>query len=102
MIRSHYFETFLAYQLFCLMWSKQFLTTFELTFMPELFPGGLVAFPEHGIQCYVDEVNHTGDYESGFRTLAALSAPAALKNGNQNVTQAMIRADLFNPAKLNG
>lgn len=100
MIRSHYFETFLAYQLFCLLWSKQFLTTFEFTFMPELFPGGLVSFPEHGIQCYIDEVQHSGDYEGGFRTRASLSAPTALKNGNPNVNAGMIRSDIFNPQTI--
>lgn len=100
MIRSHYFETFLAYQLFCLLWSKQFLTTFELTFMPELFPGGLVQFPEHGIQCYVDEVEHTGDNEGGFHTTASLSAPSALKNGNKEVNAGMIRAGIFNSNTL--
>lgn len=100
MIRSHYFETFLAYQLFCLLWSKQFLTTFEFTFMPELFPGGLVQFPEHGIQCYIDEVQHSGDYEGGFSTRAALSAPTALSNGNSDINAGMIRADIFNPQTI--
>lgn len=100
MIRSHYFETFLAYQLFCLLWSKQFLTTFEFTFMPELFPGGLVKIPDHGIQCYIDEVQHSGDYEGGFRTIAALSAPTALKNGNRDINAGMIRADIFNPKTI--
>lgn len=99
-IRSHYFETFLAYQMFCLLWSKQFLTTFEFTFMPELIPGGLVAFPQHGIQCYIDEVQHSGDYESGFRTRANLSAPTAMPNGNPNVNAGMIRSDIFNPQAI--
>lgn len=98
-IRSHYFEMFLAYQIFCLMWSKQFLTTFELTFMPELFPGGLVKFPSHGIQCYIDEVSHEGSYETGFRTRAALSAPTALSNGNANVNEGMIRSGIFAPVR---
>lgn len=102
MIRSHYFEAFLAYQMFCLLWSKQFLTTFEFTFMPELIPGGLVAFPEHGLQCYIDEVQHTGDYTTGFRTRANLSAPAALKNGNPNLNAGMIRAGIFNPEAVAG
>lgn len=100
MVRSHYFETFLAYQLFCLLWSKQFLTTFEFTFMPELFPGGLVKFPEHGIQCYIDEVQHTGNYESGFQTRASLSAPTALENGNKEINGGMIRSEIFNPATV--
>jgi hypothetical protein len=102
MIRSHYFEAFLAYQMFCLLWSKQFLTTFEFTLMPELIPGGLVAFPEHGLQCYIDEVQHTGDYTSGFRTRANLSAPAALPNGDKNLNAGMIRAGIFNPEAVAG
>lgn len=97
MIRSHYFEMFLAYQRFCMLWSKQFLTTFEFTFMPELFPGGLVAFPDHGIQCYVDEVTHEGSYESGFVTRANLSAPSAL-DGSSSVREGMIRSGIFSPA----
>ena len=62
------------------MWSRQFLTEFQFTFMPELYPGGLVGFPEHGVQCYIDQVTHSFDYENGFETTAALSAPASLSN----------------------
>lgn len=95
MVRSPYYEFFLAYQQFCLMWSKQFLTSFEFTYMPELYPGGIVAFPEHGIQCFIEEVEHICDYESGFVTRASLSAPASLKgakNAKKNVHAGMIRA----------
>lgn len=80
MIRSPYFEAFLAYQKFMLLWSRQFLTTFTFTFMPELFPGGKVGFDEHGLECYIDEVEHTWDYDSGFFTQANLSAPSVLSN----------------------
>jgi hypothetical protein len=104
MVRSPYYELFLAYQVFCLMWSKQFLTRFEFTFMPELFPGGIVSFPEHGIQCYVDEVTHQCSYTEGFTTQANLSAPAALKNASGKadesrawVNQGMVRAGIMAP-----
>lgn len=80
MVRSPYYEAFLAYQRFLLLWSKQMITSFEFTFMPELFPGGIVAFPEHGIQCFIDEVVHECSYTDGFVTRANLSAPAALKD----------------------
>lgn len=92
MIRSGYYEMFLAYQRFCLLWSQQFEATFQLTYMPELFPGGLVAFPEHGIQFFVEEVSHTMDYESGFTTTVQFTAPAALKGGPNGVHDGMIRA----------
>ncbi len=77
LIHSHYFELFMAYQLFQLMWARQYLSTFTFTFMPELYPGGIVTFPSHGINMYVDEVIHTFDYESGFLTQANLMAPSA-------------------------
>lgn len=95
MIRSGYFEMFAAYQTFMLMWARQFMTTFTFTFMPEIYPGGLVAFPNHGIQMYVDEVRHSFDYESGFTTQANLSAPSALSDGPQNINQGMIKSDAF-------
>ena len=80
-VRAPIYESFLAYQKFCLKWSEQFKTQFEFTFMPELFPGGIVAFPEHGLQCYVASVTHNCSYENGFTTSAELMAPAAYKNG---------------------
>lgn len=77
-IRSHAFETFYAFQNFMLAWSRQFLTTFTFTFMPELYPGGIVKFADHGIAMYIDEVQHSWDYTSGFTTQANLSAPASI------------------------
>lgn len=78
LIRNPFFEMFAAYQQFQLLWSQQFLTQFSFTFMPELFPGGLVAMPQHGISLYVEEVTHSFDYTSGFQTEAQLSSPSAL------------------------
>ena len=102
-IRSPIYEMLMAYQTFCLMWSKQFLTPFEFTFMPELFPGGKVGFPDHGIQMYIEEVSHIWDMNEGYRTEAILSAPAVMKGyaykpqSNQlppNMVQALV-----NPVK---
>lgn len=76
MIRSPYFEAFLAYQKFMLAWSRQFATNFTFTFMPELYPGGRVGFPDHGLQCYIESVSHSWDYSGGFTTSAVLSAPS--------------------------
>jgi hypothetical protein len=104
-VRSPIYETFVAYQKFCLAWSQQFKTTFEFTYLPELFPGGLVAFPEHGLQCFVEQVQHSGSYTEGFRTTATLTAPAALKGGDGNASSAdrswvhngMVRAFAMDP-----
>lgn len=84
-VRAPIYEAFLAYQKFCLKWSEQFKTQFEFTFMPELFPGGIIAFPEHGLQCYVASVTHNCSYENGFTTSAELMAPSAYK-GNDGST----------------
>lgn len=77
-VRNPMYEAFLAYQRFQLLWSEQFATTFKFTFMPELYPSGIIAFPNHNLQCYVQEVTHNFNYESGFTTNAILMAPAAI------------------------
>lgn len=82
MVKHPYFEMFLAYQKFLLAWSKQFITPFTFTFMPELYPGGKVGFPEHGLQMYIEEVTHSWSYESGFTTQAQLSAPSVYVSAN--------------------
>jgi len=80
MIRSHLYEMLMAYQGFCLGWSRQFQTPFEFTFMPELYPGGKVAFSDHGIQMYIESVTHEWDLETGFTTNATLTAPSLTKS----------------------
>jgi murein DD-endopeptidase MepM/ murein hydrolase activator NlpD len=93
-IRSPYFEAFMAYQQFMLLWSRQFLTTFTFTFMPELYPGGQVGFPDHGLQMYIDEVEHSWDYTEGFTTTANLSAPSVMGKAETlppNMIQALNR-----------
>lgn len=82
-IWNRYFELFSAYQKFLLGWSRQFVTDFTFTFMPELYPGGKVAFPNHGIQMYIEEVTHEFDYEGGFTTSANLSAPSVIDTGDK-------------------
>jgi hypothetical protein len=83
MVRSSIMEMFLAYQGFMQAWSNQFLTPFEFTFMPELFPGGKVGFPKHGLQMYVQSVTHTWDLqEAGFTTTAQLAGPALMSGAN--------------------
>lgn len=90
MIRSPYYEAFLAYQRFLLAWSRQFATNFTFTFMPELYPGGRVGFETHGIQCFIEEVTHSFDYTSGFTTSATLSAPSVFGKGGR-VGKGLIR-----------
>lgn len=94
MIRNPFYEMFSAYQKFQLLWSQQFLTQFSFTFMPELFPGGLVALTKHGLSLYVEEVTHSFDYVGGFQTSAQLSSPSALRDNDperSRVSQGIIR-----------
>lgn len=80
MVYSTMFESLLAYQQFLLGWARQFKTNFSFTFMPELFPGGKVALPEHGFQMYIESVTHTWDLEGGFTTTCELTAPSVYQN----------------------
>lgn len=98
MVRSGFYEMFLAFQRFCMLWSQQFLTTFQFTYMPELFPGGLIALPDHGIQLFVEEVEHTFSYTDGFTTTATVSSPVAMKGGPKGIHEGMIRAGALPPA----
>lgn len=85
-IHNYYFELFMAYQLFQLLWARQYETEFTFTFMPELYPGGVVGFPNHGIAMYINEVYHEFDYTQGFTTRANLMAPQAYTNVGSPVT----------------
>lgn len=91
-IRNSFFEMFYAFTQFQLLWSNQFRTQFSFTFMPELYPGGIVAFEDHDLQCYVDSVTHNFDYINGFTTQANLTAPSSLgkKAGHTNVSLGMV------------
>jgi hypothetical protein len=62
--------------------------------MPEIFPGGKVAFPDHGLQMYVSSVTHSWSYEEGgFTTQAVLTAPSALPgNTNPDLPDNMVQA----------
>lgn len=90
-VRSSLYEMFLAYQEFMVAWANQFRTTFSFTFMPEVYPGGKISFPNHGIQLYVQSVTHTFDYTEGFTTNAVLTAPSSLGT-NPDIPAHMVQA----------
>jgi len=77
LIRSQVVEFLYAWQMFMYYWAAQFATRCEFTFMPELLAGGRVAFPNHALECYVEQVTHSWSYKDGFETSAVLMAPAA-------------------------
>ena len=90
-IHAPYFELFYAFQKFLFLWSRQFLTSCDFTFMPEIYPGGRVSIKDRGLICYVDSVKHEFDYESGFTTTAQLSAPSADVNSEVDYAFGMVR-----------
>ena len=68
-----------AWMQFALMWSNRFPTSASFTYMPELFPGGIVNLANR-ITMFVNAVTHNFDMETGFQTTAELVAPALLQN----------------------
>lgn len=89
-VHSPFFEMFVSFQKFMFLWSRQFLSKCEFTFMPEIYPGGRIEFKDRGFVCYVDSVSHSFDYENGFTTTANLSAPAS-SNNTKGYADGMIR-----------
>lgn len=78
-IRSPIYEFLLAWQRFQFLWSQMFATNIQFTFQPEVMAGGIIAFPEHNVQMFVESVTHGWDYATGFTTQANLSAPSLMK-----------------------
>jgi hypothetical protein len=62
--------------------------------MPELYPGGKVGFPEHDLQMYIEEVEHSWSYTDGFTTTASLSAPSVYGslNAGKKLPANMVKA----------
>ena len=75
-IRSSLYEFLLAWQRFMQLWAGQFATRVQFTFQPEIMAGGLIEFPDHDVQMFVESVTHNFDYTEGFTTEAVLSSPA--------------------------
>jgi hypothetical protein len=96
LLRHGPFEIMSAIMEFQRKWSSQFSTDFTFTFMPELFPGGIIGFPNHHIQCYIESVVHTFDYEAGFTTQATISSPASLQD-DPDAASAAVSAGMVKP-----
>jgi hypothetical protein len=74
-------------------WANQFQSTLSFTFMPEIYPGGKISFPSHGIQMYVQSVTHSWDYTEGFTTDAVLTAPSRIDGAeNSDIPENMVQA----------
>jgi hypothetical protein len=83
LIKNPLFEFLMAVQTFMTLWAETFATQVEFTFQPEVMAGGLIGFPEHGIQMYVKSVTHEFNYSGGFNTSAEMIAPAIMEGENR-------------------
>lgn len=66
-----------AWMKFTQQWAMQWTANASFTFLPEIFPGGLVGFGDR-ISMYVEDVTHSFSRDGGFSTTASLSAPASI------------------------
>jgi len=85
-IRNVFFEFLMAWQRFMQLWASQFATEVTFTFQPEVMAGGIIGFPEHSFQVYVEQVTHTWDYSGGFETQAVISSPAIMRPSSTTAT----------------
>ena len=82
MIHSHSMEYMYALYIFMQQWTNQYVSTIQLTFLPELYPGmrvNMTVDNESGgtdkYQFYCTAVQHQGSRSGGFTTQATLTAP---------------------------
>jgi hypothetical protein len=80
-VNSHLLEYLQALTLFMRKWAAQYRTQVQFTFMPELYPGMRILIKSHNITVFVEEVVHTGSFETGFATVATISSPASVNGG---------------------
>lgn len=85
LIRNTFYEFLYAWQRFEQKWAQTFNTQVQFTFQPEVMAGGIIEFPQHNLQMFVESVTHTWDYTGGFFTEAVLSSPAAVKDNGLGV-----------------
>ncbi len=88
-IRSHYYEFFSSLYTFLQQWSKQFSTTVQICFMPEVFPGMRINLARHDVCVYVEQVVHVFDYQEGFQTYPTISCPSTPQGGSDGLPIAL-------------
>jgi cell wall-associated NlpC family hydrolase len=90
-----------AVRLFQENWANQFRANVEITFMPELFPGMLLAIDELGFQCYITSVTHQWNFQDGigFSTSVNVIAPSTTASAGTGVNSANNKAGLIGLAR---
>ena len=91
-IRDHLLEFASSANTFMNLWAEQYRTEIGFTFMPEVYPGMRLQFPEIIVQggcleVYVQSVVHQGSMSSGFTTRLEITAPVAANpvSGNKSI-----------------
>lgn len=74
-VRDYKWVFFYVLQRFMEAWTKQFSATMQTTFLPEVYPGMRIELVDHGLQLYVEGVQHECDREAGFTTTINVSSP---------------------------
>ena len=90
LLRSHLLEFAYALTMFMQKWSDQYSTQISLTFMPEVYPGMRLQFPDvqlaaaNGstgpLEVYVQQVTHEGSTTTGYNTNVTVTAPSVAGN----------------------
>lgn len=75
-IKNSFMQFMYGWMTFLKQWASMFYSTPTFTFMPELYPGGLIEFKSKDLVMFVESVTHNFDRESGFTTTASLMAPS--------------------------
>lgn len=75
-IKNSFLQFMYGWMTFLKQWASMFYATPTFTFMPELYPGGLVEFKSKDLVMFINSVTHSFDRTSGFTTSAELIAPS--------------------------
>ena len=80
---------------------NQFSCNVEMTFMPELWPGMLLAIDELQFQCYIHSVTHSWNLQdgSGFQTSVNVMAPSTTGSGATGAASANSTGGLLGLAR---
>lgn len=81
-----------AWSEFMKLWATTYQANASFTFMPEILPGGLIAFGDR-VQMFVQSVTHTFDFSGGFSTSAELICPTALDASFEGLPHAGFPSD---------
>jgi hypothetical protein len=75
-IKSGFLQFMYGWMQFLQNWASMFYATPTFTFMPELYPGGLVEFSGKDLVMFINSVTHNFDRAGGFTTTAELTNPS--------------------------